>query len=101
MKIYANIKSENGRKKSMGANDFIRIELSHKNKTLGTLGLYAIAEDKGYRLVWHDENLPYPESSKVLIENEEGYKLNDEKKTCEHGKDTEYPCSDCIHEILR
>lgn len=58
MKLYATIKNERGGKKSTGDDIRIQVELSYKNKIVGTVGLYSVwegKEDIGYRVTWYDE----------------------------------------------
>lgn len=58
MKLYATLKNERGGKKSTGDDTRILVELSYKNKIVGTVGLYSVwdkDEDLGYRVVWQDE----------------------------------------------
>ena len=68
MKLYATLKNNRGGKKSTGDDTRLLIELSYGNKILGTVGLYAILDDKieGYRVVW-DKGV-YPNK---IIEEEE------------------------------
>lgn len=71
MKLYATLKNERGGKKSTSDDTRILIELSYKNKIVGTLGLYSIrdgGEDLGYRIVWQD--LPGLHPNTVLREEE-------------------------------
>ena len=72
MKLFATIKNERGGKKSTSDDTRIIVELSYKNKVLGTIGLYAIIDDKkeGYRIVWNNYDAGYNPNN-VLRELEE------------------------------
>lgn len=82
MKLFTTIKNERGGKKSTADDTRILIELSYKNKMLGTLGLYTIqnhpdGSDLGYRVMWSAEGDPY--SGQMLLEEEKtGKKLQGE-----------------------
>ena len=61
MKLYASLKNERGGKKSTSDNTRIQVELSYKNKLLGTVGLYRVFNheiDYGYRIIWYPTNKP-------------------------------------------
>jgi hypothetical protein len=66
MKLYATLKNERQGKKSTGDDTRILIELSYKNKIIGTIGLYAIIDDKieGYRMLLDDEVIREEEYTK-------------------------------------
>ena len=66
-KLYATLKNERGGKKSTSDDTRILVELSYKNKIVGTVGLYAIKDDKveGYRVLWGNNVLEEQESAKV------------------------------------
>lgn len=58
MKLYATLKNERGGKKSTSDDTRIQVELTYKNKVVGTVGLYSVwdgKEELGYRVVWHDD----------------------------------------------
>jgi len=84
MKLYATIKNTRGGKKSTGDDTRILIEVSFKNKILGTLGLYTIennpnGSDLGYRVVWSNELEPV--GGRVLRQEEtKGKQQKDECK---------------------
>lgn len=73
MKLYATIKNDRGGKKSTSDDTRIMIELSYKNKILGTIGLYSIIDDKveGYRLIWKEEGKGFDPNMKPLLEVEQ------------------------------
>ena len=86
MKLYATIKNTRGGKKSTGDDTRILIEVSYKNKILGTLGVYTIqnhpdGSDLGYRVVWDSEH-----------EQTGGKVLREEEKS---KKQTGVPCAKC------
>ena len=69
MKLYATIKNERGGKKSTGDDTRIMIDLSYKNRQLGTIALYRIFElnqDLGYSIIWNPTN-----KQSVIIATEE------------------------------
>jgi len=76
MKLYATLKNERGGKKSTGDDTRILVELSYKNKIVGTIGLYSIrdeGQDLGYRVLLDRE---------VIREEEKSKKQKDEKCDC-------------------
>lgn len=90
MKLYATVKNERGGKKSTGDDTRILVELSYKNKVVGTVGLYAIlgtnlkGEDvSGYRVVWSDERGYNHEKNTIREEEITAQKINDK---CGHPK---------------
>lgn len=64
MKLAARLTNERGNAKTMADDTRIQVELTYKNKIIGTLGLYAIHSDKGYRVVWNNT---------VIAVQEDGY----------------------------
>lgn len=63
MKLYANIRNSKGKREGVGDDTAIIIELSHGNKIIGTVGLYAVKtavglKDIGHRVVWKSDSLP-------------------------------------------
>jgi hypothetical protein len=75
MKLYATLKNERGGKKSTGDDTRILVELSYKNKIVGTVGLYVIkdwptGQEVGYRITLDNE-----------VIREEEQKMQD---TCKH-----------------
>ena len=77
-KLYATLKNERGGKKSTSDDTRIIVELSYKNKVLGTVGLYAIIDDKkeGYRVIWREEGKAFywDNPLNTLLELEENKK---------------------------
>lgn len=56
MKLFATLKNERGTKKTTSDDTRIEVELVYKNRIIGTVGLYAIHSDKGYRVTYSTTN---------------------------------------------
>lgn len=95
MKLYATVKNERGGKKSTGDDTRILVELSYKNKIVGTVGLYAILDDKveGYRVIWSDER-GWKESN-VIREEEKGKTQQSELVPCNKHREFNSSCLAC------
>ena len=78
MKLYATVTTTRGKRKGVGDNTRILVELVHGNDILGTIGLYNIVDDKveGYNVVWRSDDTPT--TGQVLKELETGKKQKDE-----------------------
>ena len=72
MKLHTEIRNNRGGKKSTSDDTRILVELSYKNRDIGTLSLYAI-EDLGFRVLWN---------GKIIEEKEEGKKQKGDKCYC-------------------
>lgn len=70
MKLYATLKNERGGNKSTADDTCILVELVYKNKTIGTIGIYAIGNDEGVRIVWDETGKGAP--FKTIYEDEVG-----------------------------
>lgn len=79
MRLYATLKNERGGKKSTSDDTRILVELSYKNKIVGTVGLYSVwegKEDLGYRVVWSDERGCDPDRPAIREEIKSRSKLD-------------------------
>lgn len=97
-KLYATLKNERGGKKSTSDDTRILVELSYKNKVVGTVGLYAIKDDKveGYIVLWGNNVLEEQESAKATGKHKHKWYLPHEGSSyaycrgCEASEDAEH-----------
>lgn len=84
MKLFATVKNNRGGKKSTSDDTRILVELSYGNKMLGTVGLYAIIDEKkeGYRVVWQEEGKGFDPNQKPILEVEANKKANVKSEKC-------------------
>lgn len=55
MKLYATVNSERkGRPAKKGGDSFLDIVINRGNATLGTLRVYEVENNEGYKVHWHD-----------------------------------------------
>lgn len=92
MKLYATVTTTRGKRKGVGDDNRILVELSHGNTILGTIGLYDIKDDtvEGYRIVWRSDDTPTTGQVLKELETTKGKKMHD-PRTCENS----VPCLDC------
>lgn len=78
MKLNITLRNTRGGKKSTCDDSRILVDVSYKNRMLGTLGLYAIndwpsGDELGFRVVWTSDDTP---SEGSILKEEERQTLN-------------------------